>query len=352
MKRTAVFLIIILLLSSFSLFAISKKKLYKQAVSATDPATKLKLFKQYIAEYNDKEEENTVNAYYTLAQLTLLNKTYNDTITYGEFYVSCPNVEDTKKIQVYLWLANAYNLTKVDENKALEYCDSTLNLGFKIIESFKNSQAIADNINGNFVFPALRIKIKILYLKIQDDHEKCLEVIELNNRLLKVRKGNVDPFIRQIYLKCGLALGRNHEDFENGIKTLEFIYDVENPDKTIMMLLAHYNLKLKNNERVLEYLVPLYKITKNPKTAMQLGVLYNMLKNKEEAVKFFAEGYLLSGEDKESKAFIYMQQIWYKELATDMTVEEKKEGFKKLIEDAKIRISNNDNVENQVASET
>jgi tetratricopeptide (TPR) repeat protein len=352
MKRTIAFLIIMSLLSSFSLLAISKKKLYKQAVAATDNAVKLKLFKQYIAKYTDKEEGNTANAYYFLTKLTLSNKVYKDAITYGEEFISSPNIDDNKKMQVYLWMANAYNLAKVDEAKALEYCDATLDLGSKMIESFKNIAAIRNNITGNFIFPALRIKIKILYSKIKDDHDKCLEVVELNNRLLQIRKGDIDTFVKQVYLKCGLALGISHQDFENGIKTLELIYDQENPDNATTKLLASYYRKLGNEEKSVEYLGSLYKVKRDPKMAKQLGLLYyKSLKNKEEAVRFFAEGYVLEGENKESDMFKYMQQIWYKEMATEMTVKEKKDGFEKLIEEAKLRVSGTETVENQVVSQ-
>jgi|GEM_PF-2900169 len=339
MKKTAVFLLIIFAVSSISLMSISKKKLYNQAISETDPAKKLEYLLQYINEYGDDDDPNTINAYYYLTLTNFRLEKYNETITYGEKFLEYPNLGDNNKINVHLCLANAYNLTKVDMKKALSHADAIMEIGSKMIREFKDQQAIIDNVNGRYIFPALKIKIKILLDDINENHDAALEVTKLNQKLLEIRKGDIDRFVKVVFLKTGVALAQHHEDYQNAITALETVFDEEGPSKSLTAMLSHLYSKIGKSEKALTYAEKLYEIDKKPELARKLGLLYNKMGNKEKALQYFSDWYIITGADPESDAYKYMQQLWFKELAKDQEPEEKKQGFEKIIEDARARIN-------------
>jgi len=80
-----------------------------------------------------------------------------------------------------------------------------------------------------------------------------------------------------------------------------------------------------------------YELKKQSSLALKIGTLLSKM-DKEKSLKYFVDAFVLENSDKETKAYKYMQQLWFKEIAKDQKPQEKEAGFNKLIEDAKIRL--------------
>ena len=125
---------------------------------------KLDKLEEYYKTYGDKDERNAIYMYLNLADTAYQLQQFDKTIQYGEKALLYKEIEAQNKLRIYLFLANAYNLTKKDIDKAYSYADLVIELAKSLrLETQSNT-----TIDTSFIAPALRIQVQLLLSKPQD----------------------------------------------------------------------------------------------------------------------------------------------------------------------------------------
>jgi tetratricopeptide (TPR) repeat protein len=158
---------------------------------------------EYYKTYGDKDERNAIYMYSFLAEAAYQLQQFDKTIQYGEKALLYKETDAQNKLRVYLFLANAYNQTKKDIDKAYSYADSVIELAKSLrLETQGNT-----TFDSSFIAPALRIQVQLLLSKppdiknTTDAYNKALEsynldrseksanfVLFLSERMVKIDK--------------------------------------------------------------------------------------------------------------------------------------------------------------------
>lgn len=328
MKRTTVFVLITLILASFSLFADEQQDLWKKAAAENNMEQKFNLLEEYAQKY--PQDKNSKVLYYNLTVISYQLKKYTDTAKYGELALTQEGLENNNKLNVYLYLANSYNVSKTDLEKAIHYADQLVQLA----KALKGTDQASSRYDKNYIVPGLRIQIQILFNKSKDDPATILEaakkaievykeydqsrrssnmIVTLANRLYKLRKIN------------------------DAIQTMEQIIDPEKPNHRYLGVLASWYSKAKNNEKAVEYLEKSYQARHNVKTAYNIGKLLQS-KNVDKAIKYLAEAHMMNPGNTGSEAYKLLRHLFYNVKYKGKTQEEQDSAFKQALESAKARL--------------
>ena len=79
---------------------------------------------------------------------------------------------------MYIYLANSYNVTKRDVDKAYQYAGLVIDLSKLIKKGFEKDEKLKKQINLNYLSPALSIQSLILYSKGKDNAESLKNALE------------------------------------------------------------------------------------------------------------------------------------------------------------------------------
>ncbi len=298
MKNKLVFLLVIVLVLSFGVNAQTQKELNEKIKDASDPEIKFDLLEKFKEKYSN--EKNLESLLLQLSAISYQLKKYEKTIEFSEKAVNELKLDDKKKIQVYLWLANSFYVTKSNNEKVIEYADLCVKLG----KQLKGDKEVSQY-TKKYIVPALRIQSKVYAL--DNDPDKVVLSVPVALEAYGFDKSrNNEKLILSISIKLYKA-GKVKE----AIQCVESIYNVEKPKRKYIDKLAMYYNKLGNKAKTIEYYKKSYEIRPSAKTAGRLGILY--IKNVDQAIKYFADAYVLSGMKKSSRYYKYLRQKVYNE---------------------------------------
>jgi len=341
MKIKAVFLLgVILVLISVSLLADERQDLWLKAAAEKDLTLRLRYFEEFMEKYGQREDKSSKFLYFNLATTAFQLKEFTKAIGYAEKALTFDDVDGNSKIQLYLLLANSYYLTQTDIDKAYSYAGLVVEFGQSIKENTpetNRSKQLNETLDKNFIAPALRIQTRILYARGKDDPETMMEAAK---KALDAYGFDRSQNSAELVLRFAYNISKMGK-IDEAIRLVEQLPD---PSMKAYQMLANWYYKKGVKEKAVENFTRYYEGSEKnenaAKTALVIGQLLSK-KDKTRAAGYFAEAYLLSNSDKESKAFKYLQQLWYNEIAKGKPREEQDSGFQEMISAARERLGPN-----------
>lgn len=356
--------IVCLLCLSVSLFAGRKEELWQKAITEKDPNLKFQYLKEYEAEFGGKKDRFSKYLFMNLAEVSFKLQKWEDNIIYGEKTLEDPEIIPTEKVRIYMFLANAYRQTKKDLDKALHYAQKTIDTAREIIANYEKSpQTTAVNTDANaaqppaenasqstpqdeetrkryiesfntfYVAPALRLQSLIIYDKDRNNPEFLKQAAEKAMEAYTIAKTSTNA---QTVASLGFSLYKMKEN-NAAIKALELVVNDENPEYNQVYLLANLFTRMKNWKKTVHYFELSHKVKPQADIAMKIATLVHK-EDIQKGMRYYAEAYVLSGSDKNSEAYKYLQKLYFLDFAKDKTPEEKEAGFLELVNDARSRL--------------
>jgi len=331
MKKKILILLITLFVSSLFLFSDEKQGSWENAISEQNIELRMSLLEQYAEKYAQEGGSNLKDLYYQLSLDSFNLKKYEKTITYGEKALNLKDIKDRNKLQLNLLLANSYNVTKKDLDKAYHYADLVLELA----KTMKANENNTDKYDKKYIVPALRIQIFILYSKGRKDPEmmekaagKATEIF--NNYDKSTKSSNMIVTLANNLYKMN--------KIRSAINVFEQVCNAENSNYRYLNMLASWYSKIDDKEKAINYLERSYRIRKNAKTAYNLGVMLQK-RDIDRAIIYLAEAHIMRHENEEAKDYKLLRHLYYNVKASkDKTKEELDAGFQEIINSARSRL--------------
>jgi tetratricopeptide (TPR) repeat protein len=333
MKKTLVYcLAALILFSALSLTAASKKDLWMNAITERDPAAKLQKLLEYKNEYDDPKDDNYLYLYYNLTITHFTLKKYAESIELAEKTLQIPTIQDNNKIDLYLVLANAYNITSQDLQKAVEYADQVVVTAQNLKQMSLNSPENLSKMDVGYICPALRIQARI-YLQLgKTDHTMLTKAADKAMAAYLIDKSdNSLAFAKQAF-----GILANAKKYTEAAAIMETILkSKEGNAKEYEDLAKIFYLQDKKDQAV-EYFEKAYALKGSAEAASQLGVLLQKT-NPAKALDYLADEFAYTG-NRESQTFKLLEHLYHNVVNKDKTQEDKEAGFNALLETAKGRI--------------
>lgn len=341
-KKVIILSIVILLVTSVLLLPAKKKEeMWQKAITEKDLDLRFQYLKEYELEFGDKKDRFLKFLYLNLADTAFQLKKYDESIQYGEKSLTFDDIDDANKLRIYLSLANAFNITKKDPEKAYHYaglvielCESAVQkLGTTEQNQEKKENQIA-RYNTFYVAPALRIQVLILYGKGKDNPEILKEAAD---KACKAFEADNSPRSADMVFSLAMNLYKKQQT-DAAIKALEAILDEEKPEYKQSFLLANLYNRKKDKTNAVKYFELAYQAERKPKLALNIGKLvYKQDINK--GMKYFAEAFVLTNSNKQSDAYKYLENLYFNkpEIKSKPPVEQEK-GFREIINAARARL--------------
>jgi hypothetical protein len=95
--------------------------------------------------------------------------------------------------------------------------------------------------------------------------------------------------------------------------------------------------KKGDKDKAVNYFEYAYKAKKKIKTAMTIGQLVYK-KDIDKGIQYFADAFILSNLDENSKAYQYLRELYFNKKAKNLPPAKQDKGFKEVIQAAKVRM--------------
>jgi len=338
MKKISIVTIFMLILSVSFIYSGEKQELWLKAISEKNVKVRFQFLKEFSEKFG-KDKRYFKNLNINLTKTAFFLKDFDKTIQYGEKVITVNELEDNYKIEMYIYLANSYYVTKIDLDKAYQYAGLVIDLAKNIKKGFGENSNLKKQINANYLAPALSIQSIVLGSKGKDDPEtlknalsKALEVLEFDTS--KRTKNRIFLFAIALYKKDPTMVNESL----GAVKKILNASEETNP--RYASLIGQWYLKNKDRENAVKFISLAYSVDKKAKFAMRLGQLLHKSSPKR-AIDYFAEAYLLDNSEKESNAYKYLRQLWYNNLAKGKPLSEQDKGFDEILTLAKSRLNPN-----------
>jgi len=331
MNKITILLITLLVFASSWLLAIDKEQVdaWTGLVGEKDLQVKMQKLEAYFNKYGAKEDRYSMYMHIHLAQTTYLLQQYEKTIQFGEKALTYPDIDASNKLPLYLYLANAYNLTKKDLDKAYSYAEQIIALASSLRSQTQSNSAI----DISYTAPALRVQVQLLAAKTQDPQSNTL--LALNKALEAFQLDKSDKSANFI-----LALSERMlklERVEDAIRGVEVI-NANKPNADYHKMLGMWYARLKNILKAIENLKASYQMKRNAKVAYDLGVLLNQAQNLDNALEYLAESHLLNDEKYSPEALKLLEHLVFFEKTKGQPQEEQEKVYNEIMAAAKARL--------------
>lgn len=328
MKKTSIFLLLLIISGIVVLPAMDKAQTdaWIAIQSEKNLQARFDKLEEYYKTYGDKDERNAMYMYMNLADAAYLLQQFDKTIQYGEKTLLYKDLDPQNKLRIYLCLANAYNLTKKDMDKAYSYADQVIELA-KTLRAENQSTTI----DTNYTAPALRIQVQLLAAKPEDPQNaitafnKSLEAYQLDK---SDKSANFVLVFSERMLK--------NQRVEDAIRGIEAV-NQNKPNAEYYKMLGMWYNRLKNSDKAVENLKASYQMKKNAKVAYDLGVLLNKT-DIDGAMDYLAEANLLNDEKYSPDALKLLQHLVFFVKAKDLPQAEQMKTFNDILAAAKNRL--------------
>lgn len=330
--------LIVLILSFLMLFSISRKQAmdkWMTIVSEQDLQIKLAKLEDFIKEYEYKDDQigqlicaNLVDTSYQLKQ-------YDKTIEYGEKSLTAlPNIEVSEKMKIYLALANAYYVTKTDMKKSYDYADSLI----KLVRSFQETVK-GTSLDIMYIAPAIRLQAKILFDPSGQNPNKTVEALNKS-----VESLNIDQSKNSLDLVLFLANEAVKQNrIDEALVIFEKLFSLK-PSAEIAKTIGYIYGRKGDDVKTMEFLKNSYQLQKSPKIAFDLGILYNKIQDIDNAIKYFAESFVLyekaGSTENMAKARNTLEHLYINVKMKESTVtqKEKEKGYEDVLAIARLSV--------------
>jgi tetratricopeptide (TPR) repeat protein len=330
MKKTAILSIMLIVFTMTSVFALDKEQVdsWTALVGEKDLQVKMQKLEAYYNKYGAKEDRYSMYMYIHLAQTTYMLQQYDKTILYGEKAVAYKEIDASNKLPLYLYLANSYNLTKKDLDKAYDYAEQIIVLASSLRSESQSNSAI----DINFTAPALRIQVQLLAAKAQDP-QVALSALNKSIEAYKLDKSEKSSFF---VVKLSEHL-RKSEKIEDAIRGIEVI-NQDKPSAEYHNLLGTMYNQIKNMPKAIENFKASYALKKNAQVAYNLGILLNQNQEMDSALEYLAEAHLLNDETWSPKALKFLDHLVFFEKTKGQPQPEQEKIYNEILAAAKVRL--------------
>jgi tetratricopeptide (TPR) repeat protein len=331
MKKIVILFLMLIVISLSALPALDKEQTdaWTALVGEKNLQVKMQKLEDYYNKYGEKEDRYSMYMYIHLAQTTYLLQQYEKTIQFGEKALTYSEIDASNKLPLYLYLANAYNLTKKDLDKAYGYAEKIIELAKSLRSGTQNNSAI----DINYTAPALRIQVQLLAAKFQDPQSnvnalnKALEAYHLDK---SEKSANIVAYLSD-------RLANKLDRAEDAIRGLTVI-NKDKPDADYFKLLGTWYARLKNNPMAIENFKESYSLKKNAQVAYNLGILLNQNQELDSALDYLAESYLLNEEKYSPEALKLLEHLVFFEKTKGQPQEEQVKVYNAIMDAAKARL--------------
>lgn len=315
--------------------------MWTKAITEKDINLRFQYLTEYQAEFGDQKDKFAKFLYINLADTAFQLTKYDESIQAAEIATTYPDLDDSNKLRLYLLLANSYNITKKDMEKAFKNAGLVIDMANTLITQQQaaepdpeKKEKFAAQYNTFYIAPALRIQAQVLYARGKDDPATLKEMTD------KACKAFVaDKSQRSADMIFALASNLYKKQLtDDAIKALELILDKEKPDyKCTYMLASLYNRK-KNKDKSIAYFEMAYRAQRQSKLAMNLGKLVYK-QDLDKGLKYFSEAFVLANSNKQSDAYKFLENLFFNNPdIKKLTPEDQEKGFRVLINGARERL--------------
>ncbi len=331
MKKAAFLIIMVMAFSLSMALAIDKEQVdtWTALVGEKDLQVKMQKLEAYYNKYGAKEDRYSMYMYVYLAQTSYLLQQYEKTIQFGEKALGYKELDASNKLPLYLYLANAYNLTKQDLEKAYGYAEQIVVLA----DSLRSASPGNSAIDLNYTAPALRIQVQLLAAKAQDPQNA---VAALNKAIAAYKLDKSDKSANFV-IRLSDHLSKN-DKYEDAIRGMEAIVQ-EKPNADYYKLIGNWYARLKNNPKAIENFKASYAMKRNAQVGYNLGILLNQNQELDSAIDYLAEAQLLNDEKYSPEALKLFDHLVIFVKAKDMPKSEQEKLYNELLAAAKARLA-------------
>lgn len=330
MKKTAFWIVMLIFIGVMGLPAIDKEQVdsWTALVGEKDLQVKMQKLEEYYNKYGATEDRYSMYMYVHLAQTTYLLQQYDKTIQFGEKALTYPEIDASNKLPLYLFLANAYNLTKKDLDKAYDYAEKIITM----VNSLRSATQGSSGLDISYTAPALRIQVQLLAAKAQDPKF----ALSAFNKSLEAYNVDKSDKSANFVLKLSEHLLRSNqvEDAIRGVETIN--NDKPNPD--FYKMLGSWYARIKNNPKAIENFKASYAMKKNAQVAYNLGILLNQNQELDAALEFLAESYLLNDEKYSPDALKLLEHLVFFEKTKGQPQADQVKYYNEVLDAAKVRL--------------
>jgi len=330
MKKTAFFVATLIALSLPLVSALDKQQVdaWTALVSEKDLQVKIQKLEEYYNKYGAKDDRYSMYMYVHLAQTNYLLQQYEKTIQFGEKALTYKEIDASNKLPLYLYLANSYNLTKKDLDKAYDYSEQIVQLA----NSLRSASQSNTSIDINYTAPALRIQVQLLAVKAQDPRNALLafnKALEAYNLDKSEKSANFVVRLSDHLRKIDLV--------EDAIRGIEAI-NQDKPNAEYFNMLGKWYNQVKNMPKAIENFKSAYNLKKNAQVAYNLGILLNQAQELDSAIAYLAEAHLLNDEKISPEAFKLFEHLVFFEKTKGQPQPDQEKVYNEILAAARARL--------------
>jgi tetratricopeptide (TPR) repeat protein len=346
MKKRMPLILIIALFFCSSLVNSStttQQDMYIKAVSEKDPQLKIQLLKEYEQLYQQTQDKYMKFIYLQLADTLFKQKNYDEAILYGEKALESGDVAPTNKLTLLYALANSYHNSRKDMDKAYSYAESMIELTQWVIDKAEKSNLedlekekldqFVDTYKKYYIASGYRLQAMILFSRADQNADNLKVAAQKAMEAYKTDKSENSS--RLAFSLAGQLLKKNNLDEATAVGECSF--DESNPDDQSASFLGTLYYRKGDKDKAVHYFEFAYKAKKKIKTAMTIGQLVYK-KDIDKGIQYFADAFILSNLDENSKAFQYLRELYYNKKAKGLPPVKQDIGFKEVIQAAKVRM--------------
>jgi len=321
-----------------------QQDLYIKAVSEKDPGLKIQLLKQYEQLFGESGDKYLKFIYLQLAETLFQVKNYREAIQYGEKTLASGDIAPTNRLTLFYTLANSYHTSQKDLEKAYQYAGSMIELAQWVIDKAKTSDLsdlekekldqFIETYQKYYIAPGYRLQAMVLSTRAEENGNAVKEAAEKAVEAYKADKSENSS--RLVFSLAGELFKKN--DLDDAIAVAESIFDESNPNEQFAGFLGTLYYRKGDKDKAVQYFELAYKADRKMKTAMTIGQLVYK-KDIDKGIQYFADAFVLSNSDENSKAFQYLRELYYNNKAKDLAPVNQDKGFKEIIQAAKVRLS-------------